>query len=216
MKIVVAALLCLLTLPALAQDSVRVKMTKSHVSALGGKCVIDASYPVVPGRADLSRKIRELLPTVCKAEDVEPGTVYHVEQDFKVTYNSHGLLCVYGEGLSMTTKDGHAYQAHPNKLFGGVTLDIKSAKAYSLRDLFGSDAYAKLDPLLGAGATKVMESTEPVTITEHTYHCYLSQKGVTFYQIFDNFAAGSVQVTLPYKQAFTLMNPRGPLARLKR
>ena len=208
--------LLLLTLPAPAQDFVRVKMTKLHRVTLSRGCVIDATYPQVPGRSDLNAKLRELLPADCKAEDVEPGTVRHIEQEFKVTYNGKGLLSVFGDGLSMSTRNGHPNEAHPSKLFGGVILDIKTGKAYSLRDLFGRDAYAKLDPLITKGAAKAAGSSEIMPLTDHTYHCYLSAKGVTFYQIFDNFAAGSIEVTIPYAEAVPLADPAGPLMRFKK
>ena len=60
-----------------------------------------------------------------------------------------------------------------------------------------------------------MESKEPIPILYHTYHCYLTDKGVTFYQILDNFAAGSVEGTIPWAQALAIAAKDGPLMRLR-
>lgn len=218
MRIALSLLFCLLftSLLALAQDSVRLKKKHYHREALNGRCVIDCDYVEVEGRPDLNAKIKALLPAPVDVSELEPGWKVSIEHELAVTYNQHGLLSIYGTGLKMYTANGEPVGAHPTKLFAGINLDIASAREYSLRDFFGADAYAKLDELLAKGAAKEAGSEEVMPLDGHTYHCYLSKTGVTFYQLYDNFVAGSLEVTLPYAQALELANPEGPLARLRR
>lgn len=203
-----------LALPCLAQDSVKFKTQKHHRTAYDGRCVIEASYPEIEGRPDLNSKIKALLPLPVKNDDSEPGEVLKITQDFEVSYNANGLLSVYGTGLMIPTKNGIMNAAHPSKLFSGIVLDIKSGQAYSLRDMFGNDVYTKLDGRIAKAAAKAAE-IEELRMTEHTYRAYLSAQGVTFYQIFDDFALGAVEVTIPFAEAAELGKPSGPLSRFK-
>lgn len=215
MRKVIALLLLFLAVPVLAQDSVRLRSKEQHREALGGRCVIDAKYVEVEGRPDLNAKLKGMLPKPCSPDDLLPGQGMSIEQDFEVTYNGHGLLSVFGSGIASLTRDGRMDGAHPTKLFNGIILDIKTGREYSLRDLFGADVYQKLDGILAERAAQEAGSDEVRPLTEHTYHAYLSKTGVTFYQIFDNFAMGSLEVTIPYEEALKLASPDGPLKRIK-
>ena len=208
--------LLFLVLPAWGQDSVVTRPKDYHAKALGGRCVISSKYVEVEGRPKLSSKLKALLPRACSPDDLLPGQGMSIEQDFEVTYNRHGLLSVYGRGLSVLTRDGQIDGAHPTKLFAGIILDVETGREYSLRDLFGPDVYRKLDGLLAERAAKEAGADEVVPLDGHTYHAYLSENGVTFYQIYDNFAAGSLEVTIPYAEAIKYADPQSPLKRLAR
>ena len=109
MKYVIFSLL-LATLPAAAQSPLTYKMVKEHRTFRHAK--VDVQYPKLKSSA-LNAKIVELLPKPPDTSGLEAGEGIDVDEAFKVTYNNHGLLSIYGEGLSITVKDGHRNAAHP-------------------------------------------------------------------------------------------------------
>jgi hypothetical protein len=213
MKASLLALVLLLTLPTLADGPLTIVTRKSQRLAYGGRCQLNSTFPEVVGRPDLSKAIKTLLPQpVPKSELYEDWDV-KIEQNFEVTFNDQGLLSVFGAGLRTDVKDGRMMSAHPTKLFNGIVLDTQTGRSYSLRDLFGQDVYSKLDGLLAQRVAQLAESDEVQPLTSHTYRCYLSKDGVTFYQIVDNFALGGIEVTLPYPEAAKLAPATSPLRR---
>ncbi len=212
-RVSIVLLFLLLSLTAGAQESVRVTSQKYQRQTLNGRCRIESSYPEIVGRPDLTAKIKALLPQPVSAQDLEPGVSVFITHDFEVTYNSKGLLSVFGAGISTRSRNGEPAEAHPSKLFNGIVLDIKTGKAYSLREMFGQDVYSKLDAPISKGVAKILGSEDTEPLSEHSYRAYLSQTGVTFYQIFSGHALSSVEVTIPYAEAVKYRGPKSPLER---
>jgi hypothetical protein len=216
MRPFVIVLILGLILPALADAPLKIVTRKYHRVAHQGRCELSSSYPEVVGRPDLNRSIKALLPQPVPKDELIEDWGVSIEQDFEVTYCDKGLLSVFGSGLRAEVKDGVMVGAHPTKLFDSLILDIKTGQAYSLRDLFGQDVHAKLDGLLAERVARELESDEVRPLEGHTYRCYLSKTGVTFYRIFDIFALGALEVTIPYDEAARLAPPDSPLQRLAR
>lgn len=213
MRRLLALVLLLLGLPALADGPVEVVTRTSLREAYQGRCRVSSTYPEVVGRPELNRAIRALLPQPVPRDQLFEDWDVIIEQDFCVTYNAHGLLSVFGSGLRSDAKDGKMIGAHPTKLFDSLVLDVESGQSHSLRDLFGQDVYVKLDDLLAQRVAQLLESDEVRPLEGHTYRCYLSPEGVTFYRLFDMFALAGLEVTIPYHEVVTLAPPGSPLQR---
>jgi hypothetical protein len=213
MKAFLLAFVLFLTLPALADKPLPIVTKKYHRLAYQGRCQLSSSFPEVVGRPDLSKSIKTLLPQPVPKSELYEDWDINIEQDFQVTYNDRGLISVFGAGLRSDLKDGKMMGAHPTKLFNSIVLDTQTGRSYSLRDLFGHDVHSKLDGLLAQRVAELIESEEVRPLTGHTYRCYLSKQGVTFYQIVDNFALGGLEVTLPYPEAVKLAPANSPLQR---
>jgi hypothetical protein len=211
-----------------------VKVT--HFRYKGGNLELNIGRPVISGLADVAteakvnRAIAEAFPPGGVQEwqrrAKESGDHLLLEVDAHVGLNRAGVLSVHWEGLEMHSKNGQPNEAHPTKWYKGLTIDTRTGGAYTLTALFrkGTDWRDQLDRRIAARLAKDPDLKEVGTdseafldqVRQHTYSFYLEPRGLHIFNIFDNFAAGSVQVTVPYSDVAPFADPAGPLGRLTR
>lgn len=226
------ALVLLTPVGARAQAPVPVRVT--HFRYKRGNLELNIGRPVVSGLADtatqakVNRAIAEAFPPggipewQRRAKEGEDHLL--LEVDAHIGLNRAGVLSIHWEGLEMHSKNGQPNEAHPTKWYKGLTVDTRTGRTYTLAGLFrkGTDWRDQLDrriaerlakdPDLASGGKDPGEFMDAVG--EHTYSYYLEPHGVHIFNIYDNFALGAVQVTVPYADVKAFADPAGPLGRL--
>jgi hypothetical protein len=229
-----ASLLLVLTLtcPAAAQAPVQVKVT--HFRYKRGNLELNIGRPVVSGLADaatqakVNRAITEAFPPGGVAEwqrrAKEGGDHLLLEVDAHIGLNRAGVLSIHWEGLEMHSRKGQPNEAHPTKWFKGLTVDTRTGRTYTLAGLFrkGTDWRDQLDRRIAERLAKDPDLAEVGkdpgefmdAVGEHTYSYYLEPHGLRIFNIYDNFALGAVQVTVPYGEVKAFADAAGPLGKL--
>lgn len=227
-----AALLLLAPESARAQAAVPVKTT--HFRYKRGNLELNIGRPVVSGLADaatqakVNRAIAEAFPPggvsewQRRAKEGEDHLL--LEVDAHVGLNRSGVLSIHWEGLEMHSRKGQPNEAHPTKWYKGLTVDTRTGRTYTLAGLFrqGTDWRDQLDRRIAERLAKDPDLKEVGTdseafldqVRQHIYSFYLEPRGLHIFNIFDNFAAAAVQVTVPYGDVAPFADPAGPLPRL--
>lgn len=232
MRGVSLALAVLLGAAVAAQAPVSVRVTRYRVHR--GNLELNVGRPVVSGMADraLQARLNGTLAAAFPPGGVpewqrrarEGGDHLLLDVDAEVDLNRKGVLSVYWSGLELHSRNGQPNEAHPTKHFRGLTLDTRTGRAYTLAQLFrsGTEWRDQLDRRIAERLAKDPDLKEIGTdpgeflgeVRQHHYSYSLTPRGLRIFNIYDNFALGAVQVTVPYSDLKAFAEPTGPLGRL--
>lgn len=214
-----------------------VKLVKRKLVKQARRCEILVSYPQVTGLPD--RKVQAKINRMLSTEHPQGGVAKYIrtaaegddtanlEMEYEVTLNRKGLLSVRFIGLEMHTLNGQINEAHPTKVSSALTVDTVTGRRYSLRDLLkpGPDSIKALDTAICRALTRDDEVSQswgkdPETfrgdVEAHRYRYFLTPKGIGIFNIYDNFAQGSIEVEVPFQEIQPVLKADGPLDRLAR
>ncbi|MEZ0375462.1 MAG: hypothetical protein ACAI44_40615 [Candidatus Sericytochromatia bacterium] len=199
-RVALAALAAILTLPALAAYEMK---TWTHTSA-SKKATYKYEYPQVAGKPTVNAKLKAaFLPTPAHLKEMddligelnaESGpTTYAEEIKGSVTLHNERVISVHYEGLGMLTPS-----AHPSKIIGGLTLELKTGRTLKLKDVLKAGAL----PLVKQEALKALKPIlETTTIPEVSkagdFDFYLTKDKLVLINLFDSYAVASVEAEIP-------------------
>jgi hypothetical protein len=202
-----------------------------------GKCYFDISYPEVRLARDatLESKLNPLLRAQFLDESLKiPDCAGHQDSrplrgpndpndaarpakkdsvdlnvDFDVKLNQADLLSIKYDGLL-----SYWPSAHPNKLYRAVNVDLKTGEAISYESIWrpGSKYARRVDQLVAEAVTRNKIGVNPPEKIAHDF--YLTRSTLVVFNVFDNFALGSVEAPIPLSRLGAILDPTGPLARL--
>jgi hypothetical protein len=147
---------------------------------------------------------------------------YSIDLNYEVTYNDNALLSVKFSGLAMPLRNGVIASAHPSKIYKSYNYDLVTGKLLNFGDLFNSDKdlIAKINQSLAKqyGGNLNVSCSEPNSISpgicKGDYEFYISGKNLVIFNIFDNFAAGSVEAEIELSELKESINPQSLLQKI--
>jgi hypothetical protein len=203
-----------------------------------GKCYFDISYPELRFARDpkleasLNRALRaEFVDQTLKVPDCEGLPDAHplrgphdpndssrgakqqdsfdLYVDYDVKLNQAGLLSIKYDGLM-----SYSLSAHPTKIYKAVNFDLVTGEPISYASVWkpGSKFARRVDQLISEVLDRDKIGVEPPQKGSHDF--YLTRSALVIFNVFDNFAFGSVEAAIPLARLSSILDPEGPLTRL--
>lgn len=198
--LITSLLSALVMLPALAVHQLQ---TWRHTSPQGATYTY--VYPQLPGKPTLNAKLKAAyLPTNAHIKDIDdllielahedgPTSSYDEEITGRVTLHNARVISVHYLGLGVLTPS-----AHPSKIIGALSLDLKTGRVLKLKDIIKPGAL----PLVKQAAIQALEPTLetgdiPEVSQAKDFDFYLTPKALVLINLFESHAIASVEAEIP-------------------
>jgi uncharacterized protein YegP (UPF0339 family) len=197
------------------------KITATIVDKTLEKPRVHLRYPVVSGLPDkdverrINHRIQDLIYQMIRDEGYVEDLTKDFTGSYKIRVNENGILSLtveiysYAEGA-----------AHGMTVVKSLTFDMATGKVFRLRELFrlNSNYKAIINKMI---KHEIKEKDVPLIaefsgISEDE-DFYLTEKAlVIYFQLYEYtpYAYGIPEFSVPYKALQSVINPKGPIAKL--
>lgn len=186
---------------------------------------INIVYPQVAGLPDpevqdrINRTIKNAVNRLIASQRQWPDAagleIGEMTGTYKIGVNKNGILSVRLENFIYPTG-----AAHGLTMVKSVTVDLKTGKVYTLKDLFqrGADYILTLNKMIAEQFRKrdlpMVNEFKGITVNQDYY--LTPQKLVIYFQIYEYtpYYVGIPEFPIPYRQIINYINEQGPIGRL--
>jgi hypothetical protein len=182
---------------------------------------MDISYPIVEGlpQREVEERINQLIQEQVRRLIPPGGCDEYMEilGRYRVELNERGILSLRFEFYTYAPQ-----AAHGLTVVKSLTVDLETGEVYEFRDLFRPGSHYRLR--ISRMIEQQIKDRDIPLINEFkgitdAPEFYLTDRGLVIYFQLYQYAPyyyGILEFPIPYSRLASMINPRGPLARLVR